>query len=93
MRWLTEVTPRDGAPIRAAGMAGGPCTARAHAAAAIAALACNIGEPDTPLIVRTAIGRHSLKFTAKPSALGDVQVLVAALLTNTPPSAMHAPRG
>ena len=83
MHWLTEVTPPGGAPIRAAGIAGGPCTARAHAAAAIAALACGFSDRDTPLTVRTAIGRRSLEFTAGPSALGDVQALITAL-SSTP---------
>ena len=60
-------------------MAGGICTARAHAAAAIAALARQTAHRDAPLNITAVIGRRTITLTAPPTALRDLQALVALL--------------
>ena len=79
MRWLIQLTPPDGPPVRAAGRAGGICTTRAHCAAAIAALARDTAPRDTPLKITVVMGRRTNTFTAPARALHDVQTLVACL--------------
>ena len=79
MRWLVELTPPGGRPVRAAGMAGGICTARANAAAAIAALARDTANGDVPLDFTVVAGRRTITLTAPPTALHDVHTVVALL--------------
>lgn len=79
MRWLVELTPPAGPPVRAAGRASGICTARAHAAAAIAALSRETAGGDAPLDIAVVTGRRTITLTAPPTALRDVQYLVALL--------------
>ena len=79
MRWAVELTPPDGQPVRAAGMAGGICTARAHAAAAIAALARERTHCAEPLDITVVTGRRTITVTVPPAALRDLQILVTIL--------------
>lgn len=79
MRWLIKLTPTDGKPVQATGKAGGICTARAHAAAAIAALARDTANSDAPLDITVITGRRTITLTAPPTALHDVHALIALL--------------
>ena len=79
MRWAIELTPSEGHPVRAAGRAGGICTARAHAAAAITALARDTARDDAPFDISVVTGRRTITLTAPPTALRDVQIVIALL--------------
>ena len=79
MRWAIELTPPQGEPLRAAGTAGGICTARAHAAAAITAPARTTTHCDAPLDITVVTGRRTITLTAPPTALRDIRALIARL--------------
>ena len=79
MRWVVEVSAPAGPPVRIAGMAGGMCTARSHAAAAIAAAARDLAAGDAALNITTRVGRRRVQFTAAPRLHQDLQYLVGLL--------------
>lgn len=65
--------------MHAGGMAGGVCTARAHAAAAVAALCRDLLDPAWVAAVSVEVGRHTTTVTAPSSALIDIQGTIRLL--------------
>ena len=65
-------------------MAGGICTARAHAAAAVAALCRERTAPDTAATVTVEIGPRVTMLAVSPATAADVQRIIRLLRTTRP---------
>ena len=84
MRWTVIASIPDGTSIEASGMAGGICTARAHAAAAAAALYERLAEQTpTAVLVTVTIGRRTTQFPTPHAARQDLIDAVFALPKTT----------
>lgn len=64
-------------------MAGGICTARAHAAAAVVALCREIDEPDHAATVTVDLGRRTITFPARAANVADVRSTMCRMRERT----------
>ena len=80
MRWEVTVSTPGGAITQVSGIAGGICTGRAHAAAAVAGLCAQSAANNAPTVAVTAtVGPYTARISAQPESLSDVKALIRAL--------------